>query len=203
MTNEPSLSEVAEPTTFEPDSAWTFIPPSPASVASGEVSVPPPPLVKSNHTRPEIPPGAAAGALAGVTDLGRFSGLTPTSGTRAVAPDCTGWRVTTAPPWARSGLLSPSRADAPGYREPPAKVSWTLVTTALATPIEGSCSYTKRKITPEARNETAIGMNTTILNAVDQRIRSVNTANIRPRIVPTVGATTTQIAVFRTATKLS
>src|SRR3569833_4523447 len=106
MTNEPSLSVVADPTTFEPDSARTNNPPSPTTVASGELSAPPPPLVKSNHTRPEIPPGAAAGALSGVTDLGRFSGLTPTSGTSATVPDCTGCRGTTAPACATSGLLS-------------------------------------------------------------------------------------------------
>src|SRR3569833_4753514 len=111
MTNEPSFSVVADPTTFEPDSAWTFIAPRPAAVASGLLRVPPPPLVKSNHTRPERPPAAACGALAGVMSFGRYSGFTPTGGLRALWPAWTGWRVTTAPPWARSGLLSPSRAE--------------------------------------------------------------------------------------------
>ncbi|MFC7728028.1 hypothetical protein [Actinomadura keratinilytica] len=46
-------------------------------------------------------------------------------------------------------------------------------------------------------------MNTTILNTVAQRTRSVSTANSRPTMVTSVGATTTQIAVLRTATRLS
>ncbi|MCP9964561.1 hypothetical protein LUX57_04805 [Actinomadura madurae] len=84
-----------------------------------------------------------------------------------------------------------------------ANVSWIATIAALATPLSGSCWYTSRKITPEARNEIAIGMNTTSLNTVAHRIRSVSTANSRPMTVTTVGATTTQIAVLRTATRLS
>ena len=74
-----------------------------------------------------------------------------------------------------------------------------LVTTALATPRLGSCSYTKRKMTPAARNEIAIGMKIATLNAVCQRTRSESTAKTRPMAVASIGATTTQIAVLRNA----
>lgn len=50
--------------------------------------------------------------------------------------------------------------------------------------------------------EIAIGMKTTSLNAVPQRIRSVSTAKISPRAVETVGASTTQIALFLTAVRM-
>lgn len=55
---------------------------------------------------------------------------------------------------------------------------------------------------PDASIEIAIGMKTTSLNAVPQRTRSVSTAKIRPSAVATVGATTTQIALFLTAVRM-
>ena len=45
-------------------------------------------------------------------------------------------------------------------------------------------------------------MNSTSLNAVAQRTRSESTAKISPRIVMTVGATTTQMRLFLTARKV-
>ena len=45
---------------------------------------------------------------------------------------------------------------------------------------------------PEASAEIAIGMNSTVLNTVAHRIRSVSTAKINPRIVISVGTTTIQ-----------
>ncbi len=47
-----------------------------------------------------------------------------------------------------------------------------------------------------ANSEIAIGMNTTVLNATDQRMRSVSTANTRPIAVTAAGATRIQIALF-------
>lgn len=55
---------------------------------------------------------------------------------------------------------------------------------------------------PAASMEIAIGMKTISLNAVPQRIRSVSTAKISPRTVDTVGANTTQIALFSTAVRM-
>lgn len=78
-------------------------------------------------------------------------------------------------------------------------VSCTPTATALATPRSGAWSYTSRKMMPAASIEIAIGMKTISLNAVPQRIRSVSTAKINPSAVATVGAKTTQIALFFTA----
>lgn len=55
---------------------------------------------------------------------------------------------------------------------------------------------------PAASMEMAIGMKTTSLNAVPQRIRSVSTAKIRPSPVAATGATTTQIALFLMAMRV-
>ena len=57
-------------------------------------------------------------------------------------------------------------------------------------------------MTPEARKETAIGMKTTSLNAVAQRMRSVSTAKISPATVTTMGATTTHTTLLRSATNV-
>jgi hypothetical protein len=52
---------------------------------------------------------------------------------------------------------------------------------------------------PAARKETAMGMKSSSLNAVAQRIFSTRTASTRPSPVSSVGATTTQMALLRTA----
>jgi hypothetical protein len=56
--------------------------------------------------------------------------------------------------------------------------------------------YITCQITPVAKSEIAIGMKTTVLNATDQRIRSVRTAKTRPIAVTTAGATRIQITLF-------
>ncbi len=56
---------------------------------------------------------------------------------------------------------------------------------------------------PAASIEIAIGMNTSSLNAVPQRTRSVSTAKTRPRAVAVAGASTTHTAVFRTAVRMA
>ena len=53
-----------------------------------------------------------------------------------------------------------------------------------------------RQVTPVANAEIAIGRKTTVLNATDQRTRSVSTAKIRPIAVTSAGTTATQIALF-------
>ena len=49
---------------------------------------------------------------------------------------------------------------------------------------------------PAANAEIAMGMKTAVLNATDQRTRSVSTAKIRPTAVTKAGTTATQIALF-------
>ena len=58
-----------------------------------------------------------------------------------------------------------------------------------------------RHVTPVAKAETAIGRNTTVLNATAQPTRSVRTAKIRPIAVTSAGTTATQIALFSIARK--
>lgn len=99
-----------------------------------------------------------------------------------------------------SGESRPGRAF--GKAEDCAKVSCTPTQTAFATPRSGSWSYTSRKMMPAASIEIAIGMNTSSLNAVPQRTRSVSTAKIRPRAVAVVGASTTHSAVFLRAVRI-
>jgi len=53
-----------------------------------------------------------------------------------------------------------------------------------------------RQITPAAKSEIAIGINTTVLKATDQRMRSVRTAKMRPIAVTRAGTTPIQIALF-------
>jgi hypothetical protein len=67
---------------------------------------------------------------------------------------------------------------------------------AFTAPWLGSLMYITCQITPVAKREIAMGMNTTVLNATDQRIRSVRTANTRPIAVTSAGATRIQIALF-------
>ena len=56
-----------------------------------------------------------------------------------------------------------------------------------------------RQVTPAAKAEIAIGMNTAVLKATDQAIRSVRTAKMSPIAVTRAGTTSTQIALFLTA----
>ena len=56
-----------------------------------------------------------------------------------------------------------------------------------------------RQVTPAANAEIAIGMNTAVLKATDQAIRSVRTAKMSPIPVTRAGTTSTQIALFLTA----
>ena len=67
---------------------------------------------------------------------------------------------------------------------------------ALTAPWLGSLMYITCQITPVAKSEIAIGMNTTVLNATAQRMRSVSTAKTSPIAVTIAGATRIQIALF-------
>ena len=74
--------------------------------------------------------------------------------------------------------------------------SLTTLTAALSVPWLGSCVYMMCQITPAANSEIAIGMNTAVLKATDQRMRSVSTAKTRPMAVTSAGTTSTQMALF-------
>src|ERR687891_140279 len=90
---------------------------------------------------------------------------------------------------------SPTSSDStsPGVQN----VSLTLEKTALTAPRSGSCWYiAARQMTPAAKSEIAMGMNTTVLKATDQLIRSVMTAKMSPIAVTRAGTTPTQIALF-------
>ncbi len=56
-----------------------------------------------------------------------------------------------------------------------------------------------RQSTPTANSEIASGMKIAILNATDQRTRSVSTAKIRPTAVTAAGTISTQSALFLSA----
>ena len=199
--NVPSAPARVEATTLPSLTASTVMPSSPRSVESMTLGLPPPPLVKSSQAVPVIFPSSGFAAFAGSAPDGISAGATPTSGSSTCVPEVTGPSVTNAPPPpALSGWTGNGRA--PGKPDDSANVSCTPTHTALATPRSGSCSYTSRKMMPAASIEIAIGMKTSSLNAVPQRTRSVRTAKIRPSAVETVGATTTQIALFLTAVRM-
>ena len=54
-------------------------------------------------------------------------------------------------------------------------------------PWSGSFSYISRQITPAAKSEIAIGMNTATLNATEKRTRSRSTAKTSPIAVTNAG----------------
>jgi hypothetical protein len=53
-----------------------------------------------------------------------------------------------------------------------------------------------RQMTPEAKSEMAIGMNTMSLKATEKRTRSTRTAKIKPIAVTSAGTTPIQMALF-------
>src|SRR5215831_17272019 len=81
--------------------------------------------------------------------------------------------------------------------EPGGLKTWTTERpSALTAPRFGSCTYMIRHVTPVANAEIAIGRKTTVLNATDQRTRSVSTAKSSPIAVTNAGTTATQITLF-------
>ena len=65
--------------------------------------------------------------------------------------------------------------------------SCTAPIAALTAPCDGSFWYITCQITPAANSDTAIGMNTAVLNATDHAMRSVSTANTSPIAVTSRG----------------
>ena len=74
--------------------------------------------------------------------------------------------------------------------------SFTTAIAALTVPWDGSFSYISRQMTPAAKSEIAIGMNTTTLKATEKRMRSRRTANTRPIAVTNAGTTSSQRKLF-------
>ena len=90
-----------------------------------------------------------------------------------------------------------------GYSPGGLNQSLTVSSVAFSTPTWGSMFMMLFQTSPEAVMLKAIGMNTTVLKAVAQRMRSVITANTSPRKVSRKGATTTQITLLRKVTRMS
>ena len=67
---------------------------------------------------------------------------------------------------------------------------------AFVAPISGSFWSITRQITAAANAEIAIGMNTAVLNATDQRTRSVRTAKMSPIAVTSAGTIRSQRKLF-------
>ena len=125
----------------------------------------------------------------------------PVRPSRATLPGCRGvcsTRPDVAEP-VRVGVEPSAFGSTPGDET----ASTATRPSALIAPTFGSCWYMIRQVTPVANAEIAIGRNTIVLNATDQRTRSVSTAKIRPSEVTNAGTTATQIALFLIAVRNS
>src|SRR4051812_27027881 len=123
------------------------------------------------------------------------------SGSSATLPGRSGVLRTSAPPdadWSAGTDGDADESTPAGLKTPEIDLP-----SALTAPRFGSCWYMIRHVTPVANAEIAIGRNTTVLNATDQRTRSVSTAKIRPIEVTNAGTTATQIALFLIAVRSS
>src|SRR5581483_480903 len=175
----------------------TDTPGSPSSCFSTTPGLPPPGL-KSRQTVPTTAPDLAAGVTACFALPGTWSGGMPVSPRSATPPGWRGVFRTSPPPFdCRAGT------DGKALDRTPAglKTPWIVLPRALTAPRLGSCWYMIRHVTPVANAEIAIGRKTIVLNATDQRTRSVSTAKIRPIDVTNAGTTATQIALFLIAVR--
>ena len=126
----------------------------------------------------------------------------PVSPSFATLPGCSGvCRTRPVDGVPVSGVPSDGRAlgSTPGDET----ASTATLPRALTAPMFGSCWYMIRHVTPVANAEIAIGRKTIVLNATDQRTRSVSTAKMRPIDVTNAGTTATQIALFLIAVRSS
>src|SRR3569833_598135 len=180
---------------LEPSSA-TFAPGMPSSLFSTLPGVPPP-GEKSRQTTPVIEPAFDAGSTACFALAGTASGGMPVSPRSATPPAASGF-VSVKP-----RLVEPviTADDGCASWRTPDEVNQlrTAPIAAFTAPWFGSLMYITCQITPVANSEIAIGMNTAVLNATAQRMRSVNTAKTRPIAVTRAGATRIQMALFSIA----
>ena len=118
----------------------------------------------------------------------------PVSPSRATPPGSSGVSSTSAPsePACRSSVDGCPEAIAPDGET----ASFTTPIDALSVPCSGSFSYISRQITPAAKSEIAIGMNTATLNATEKRMRSRSTANTSPIAVTNAGTISSQRKLF-------
>ena len=139
-------------------------------------------------------PGTGFGSTACFAPAGTWSGGMPVSPIRATLPGFSG--VCSVMPVD----AEPVTVDVDGsavVSEPGCFTTSTIARpSALTAPRFGSWTYMIRHVTPVANAEMAIGRKTAVLNATDQRTRSVSTANTRPIAVTTAGTTATQIRLF-------
>jgi hypothetical protein len=135
----------------------------PTSPSSNWPTVPPPGL-KSRHTTTAIPSAGALGAAAWTASVGTSGSAIAVRPIWATEPASKDPLATIAPP--SSVRSEPGGTTASGYSPGGLTASTTAPTVALTNPLSGAGSYITRQITPVARNEIAIGMNTTILIAV-------------------------------------
>ena len=70
-------------------------------------------------------------------------------------------------------------------------------------PVWGSMKKIDAHVRPAAVALNTSGMKTIVLNAVDHRMRSVSTANTRPKNVTRKGKSTTQTTLFLSETMMS
>jgi hypothetical protein len=195
--NVPSASVVPSATVAPDSSRTSTVTPGRPSSSDSTTPVSPPPGLKSRHTTPVIPPWSGSGRIACTASSGTSEALIAVRPRSATPPDATGS--------ARTNPLSdvPSRPSVEArasVKAPDAlTASFATPTAALTAPWFGSFSYITRQMTPAAKREIAIGMNTTVLNATEKRTFSVSTANTSPIAVTKAGTTMTQSALFLSA----
>ncbi len=165
---------------------------------------------KSRQARPTTAPDAADGTAACCAcSVCKVNGLMPVKPSRATPPPDTAALVTSAPPAPGARLVEASVVtDWPadlsmGYRPGGLNTSLAVCRAALTMPMCGSRSKTSRQIRADAVALNTMGMNRTVLNAVDQRMRSLSTANTRPRKVTMKGKTMTQMTLLRSPMRMS
>ncbi len=172
----------------------TVTPGSPSSSRSTTPGLPPPGL-KSRHTTPAMPPATRSGRTACSASSGTSLERIPVRPSSAVPPGLTGSRsVIDWPSPCTTGFEGWAPVRGPGGLTS----SYTAAMAAFTAPWSGLISSITRQITPAAKNEIAMGVNTASLNAADQLMRSVSTAKMRPIAVTSAGTTPTQMAVFLT-----
>ncbi len=199
--NEPSSPVVADSVLPSDPFSSTFAPGIPSSRGSTFPGFPPPGL-KSRHTTPVISELVARGTFACFAFAGRSSGGMPVS---PMSADCPPFRgVVSVKPLDFEPVTFAAEGCASWIGPDETKSVRTPPIAAFTAPWFGSLRYMTCQMTPVAKSEIAIGMKRIVLNATDQRIRSVSTANNRPKIVMTSGtiASHTNVRTIESRTRV-
>ena len=190
----PSSALVAVATCLPEESRSSSVTPGRPSSPCSTFPVLPPPGLKSLQTTPVMPSGLAGGFTACLAPSGTSSGEIADRPSTATLPGSSGvFSVSVLP-----GLPTSCGVDGSAEGKAPcgSNTPLTAAIAALTVPWLGSWMYIRRQITPAASSEIAIGMNTTVLNATDQRTRSVRTAKISPSAVTKTGTIATHSTLF-------